>query len=229
MKNANLDKIVVFPMFPQYASASTGSALQKVMELVAAWPTIPEINFISAYHDNDAMLDVYVRNAQKYTLTDYDHFLFSFHGIPQRQLIKSDCGTHCLASENCCQKLTDANKMCYSAQCYDAAFALAAKMKLDKKDFSVAFQSRLGREKWTEPFTPDVLEQLIEKGIKRLLVFSPSFTADCLETTIEIGTEYQEDFIKMGGEKLDLVESLNDNPLWIDAIHEIIRPYLYAD
>ena len=221
-----VDKIVVFPMFPQYASASTGSALQEVMDVVSKWLTIPEIAFVSSYHDNPHMIQVYADNARKYDLSKYDHFLFSFHGIPQRHLRKSDCNNHCLKKENCCQTITDDNKMCYSAQCFDTADLIAKQLDLHKDNYSVSFQSRLGRDPWTEPFTPDVLKQLVGDGVKNLLVFSPSFVSDCLETTIEIGFEYKEEFEEMGGEHLDLVESLNDNPKWVEAIEDILSPYL---
>jgi len=226
LRDHKVDKIVVFPMFPQYASASTGSALQEVMDVVSSWLTIPEISFISSYHDDPNMLDVYIDNANKYNLEDYDHILFSYHGIPQRQLIKSDCNNHCLKVKDCCFTLTENNKTCYSAQCYDTTYKIVEKMGLTKDQYSVGFQSRLGRDPWTEPFTPDVLKELNEKGIKKLLVFSPSFVADCLETTIEISDEYHEEFLEMGGEKLDLVESLNGNPKWVDAIHEMLKPHL---
>lgn len=226
LRKENVDKIVVFPMFPQYASASTGSALQETMNVVSKWLTIPEISFISSYHKQPTMIKVYAENARKMGLENYDHFLFSFHGIPQRQLTKSDCNNYCLKAENCCRSINEKNKMCYSAQCYETADKIAEQLSLKQNQYSVSFQSRLGRDPWTEPFTPDMLKELLAKGHKNLLVFSPSFTSDCLETTIEIGLEYKEDYAEMGGGKLDLVESLNDNPLWIDAIEEIVKPYL---
>jgi len=228
MRKHNVDRIIVFPMFPQYASASTGSALEEAMRVISSWPTIPELSVISSYHNNDAMLDLYAENARNMGLDNYEHFLFSYHGIPQRQLYKSDCNNYCLKKENCCSSITEQNKSCYSAQCFDTSRKLAAKLGISEDKFSVAFQSRLGPDKWTEPFTPDVLEELIEKGIKNVMVFSPSFTADCLETTIEIGDEYQEEFIEMGGEKLDLVPSLNDDPRWVNVIHDIVAEHFPA-
>ena len=226
LKKANVDRIVLFPLFPQYASASTGSALEEAMRVVSGWNTIPEVVSISSYHDHPKMIKVFAENAMKYEMEKYDHFLFSFHGIPQRQLIKADTQNHCLQSDDCCQTLSESNKMCYSAQCYDTAYKIAELLNLPKEKYSIAFQSRLGKDPWTEPFTPDVLESLSKEGYKNLLVFSPSFVADCLETTIEIGDEYHEEFLEMGGESLDLVESLNDNPLWIEAIEELLKPYL---
>lgn len=226
LRQAKVDKIVIFPMFPHYASASSGSAIEEAMKVITGWLTIPEIACISSYHDNPKLIQVFADNARKYNLEDYDHFLFSFHGIPQRQLTKSDISNHCLQSADCCQTIGESNKMCYSAQCYDSAFKIAANLGLERDQYSIGFQSRLGKDPWTEPFTPDVLKELNDKGIKKLLVFSPSFVSDCLETTIEIADEYHEEFLEMGGEQLDLVESLNENPLWVEAIEDIIRPYL---
>ncbi len=223
LRDQNVDRIIVFPMFPHYASASTGSALEEAMRIISQWQVIPEIRLISSYHDNDQMLEIYVDNARNMGLDNYDHFLFSYHGIPQSQLRKADCNNHCLNSADCCQSITESNKMCYSAQCYDTTKILTSKLGLTADQYSIGFQSRLGPDKWTEPFAPDVLKELIARGKKRLLVFSPSFTADCLETTIEIEDEFHEDFIEMGGEKLDLVASLNDHPRWVKVIYEMIK------
>ncbi len=222
----NVDRLVVFPMFPQYASASSGSALQEVMDVISRWFTIPPVSFVSSYHDQPTMIRVYADNARDMDYRSYDHILFSFHGIPQRQLRKSDCHNHCLKEENCCATLHEKNKMCYSAQCYDTAHHIAENLGLKRDEYSVGFQSRLGKDPWTEPFTPDVLKELREKNVNNLLVFSPSFVSDCLETTIEISDEYHEEWEEMGGHKLDLVPSLNDDPKWVDAIEEIIMPYL---
>lgn len=226
LQKSNVDRIVIFPMFPHYASASSGSAIQETMKVITNWLTIPELACISSYHDHPKVIEVFADNARKYNLDDYEHFLFSFHGIPQRQLTKSDTNNHCLKNKDCCQTICESNKMCYSAQCYDTAFKIADNLGLRKDQYSIGFQSRLGKDPWTEPFTPDVLKDLNSRGIKKLLVFSPSFVADCLETTIEISDEYHEEWEEMGGEKLDLVESLNDNPIWVEAIEEILQPYL---
>jgi len=226
LQKAKVDKIVIFPMFPHYASASSGSAIEEAMKVITSWLTIPELACVSSYHDHPKLIKIFADNARKYDMAEYDHFLFSFHGIPQRQLRKSDVSNYCLQSKDCCQSICDSNKMCYSAQCYDTAFKIADELGLSREQYSIGFQSRLGKDPWTEPFTPDVLKKLRSDGVKKLLVFSPSFVSDCLETTIEIGDEYHEEFIEMGGEKLDLVESLNENPLWAEAIEDIIRPYL---
>ena len=115
------------------------------------------------------------------------------------------------------------NQFCYSAQCHQTAFAIAEELNIPKDKYTVSYQSRFGPEEWIQPYTDKVMEEQLEHGNKNILVFSPAFVADCLETTIEIGYEYKEEFIEEGGEKLDLVESLNDDPRWIKAVAEMVR------
>lgn len=224
LKDAQVNSIKVIPMFPHYASASTGSVLEKVMELVRKWQTIPNISFINSFHDNELMIEVFAENGRKHHPETYDHVLFSFHGLPQRQLKKSDHSKmHCLKVENCCSTLTENNKFCYSAQCHDTARLIAKKLGLTEDKYSVCFQSRLGKDPWVQPYTSVVIEHLAEKGVKRLLVFCPAFVADCLETVHEVSVEYGDEFKKLGGEHVQLVESLNDHPLWIDALVELSK------
>lgn len=215
-------EIIVFPLFAQYASATTGSVHEEVMRILAKKENIPNIKLINSYYDNEAMLDVYVENASRFDIDSYDHILFSFHGLPERQLIKADNCNHCVKTENCCHTISMKNQFCYSAQCHGTAFAIADKMGLRKEDFTVCFQSRLGPEKWAQPYTSKIIEARAGKGDKRLLVFCPAFVSDCLETTIEISVEYQEEFEELGGEKVDLVPSLNDHPKWIAAVKDMI-------
>ena len=216
-------EIIVFPMFAQYASATTGSVHDEVMRLLRKEQIIPNVKLIGSYHDNQKMLDVYIENARQFDLDSYDHILFSFHGLPETQMRKGDTCGHCLKVENCCHTLSDRNQQCYSAQCHDTAFRIADQMNIPDEKFTVCFQSRLGPTAWIKPYTIDVIKEQRAKGAKRLLVFSPAFVADCLETIIEIGYEYQEEFEEMGGEHIDLVPSLNDHPLWIESIADIVR------
>ncbi len=224
LKDAQVSDIRVIPMFPHYASASSGSVLQKVMELVSKWQTIPNISFINSFHDNETMIEAFAGNSRKYEPDTYDHILFSFHGLPERQLAKSDhTQQHCLENENCCATLTNDNKFCYSAQCYDTARLIAEKLSLPKDKYTVCFQSRLGKNPWVQPYTSAVVKDLANKGMKRLLVFCPAFVADCLETVYEVTVEYGNEFKVLGGEHVQLVESLNDNPLWIDALEGLVK------
>ncbi|MEO8794464.1 MAG: ferrochelatase [Daejeonella sp.] len=224
LKDAQVESIKVIPLFPHYASASTGSVLDKVMKLISNWQTIPNLSFVNSFHNNEKMIETFAQNAEKYQPETFDHILFSFHGLPQRQLVKSDhSGEHCLKVENCCQTLTENNKFCYSAQCYDTARLIAEKMNIEKDKFTVCFQSRLGKDPWVQPYTSEVIKDLAAKGIKRLLVFCPAFVADCLETVYEVTVEYGDEFKALGGEHVQLVESLNDHPIWISALADMAK------
>ncbi|WP_316801690.1 ferrochelatase [Pedobacter nototheniae] len=224
LKAGLVESIQVIPLFPQYASASTGSVMQLVMELVSKWQTVPPISFINSFHNNELMIKVFAENARKHQPKTYDHILFSFHGLPERQLLKCDhTGSYCLKSADCCQTLNDTNKFCYSAQGHDTARLIAQELGIAKENYTVCFQSRLGKEPWVQPYTTDVLKKLAAEGKKRLLVFSPAFVADCLETLYEITVEYHEEFKALGGEHVQLVESLNDSPVFIEALAGMVN------
>jgi len=224
MEKAGYDQVIILPMFPQYASASTGSALEKALRLIRNWYVIPELKVISQYWDNPGYIDTVVDRASKFDLSSYDHILFSYHGLPVRQVDKVYEDRRC-DNHNCESEINDENKFCYKATCYATTRLIAARLGLTEKDYTVCFQSRLDK-KWLEPFSDKIVEEWGRKGAKRLLAFSPAFVADCLETTIEIGDEYQEIFEELGGETVDLVPSLNDHPRWIAALDEMIRERL---
>ena len=216
--------ILVVPLFPQYASATTGSIHEAVMKVVRKWESIPEIRFINSYYNYGPLVDIFAENARAFDLASYDHILFSYHGLPQRQLKKADLtGKHCLQKSDCCASVCTTNQFCYSAQCHSTTAAIVEKLGLDASRYTTTFQSRLGPEAWAQPYTSAVLTEQAAKGAKRLLVFSPAFVADCLETLIEIKVEYQDLFTSLGGERVDLVPSLNDNPEWIKGLAGLVR------
>lgn len=220
MRKLNYDKIVVVPMFPQYASASTGSALDLVMKEISKWWVIPELKIISQYYDHPDYIDGFVDSASQYNLDEYDHILFSYHGLPTRQVDK--VYNEGLCEDHACEtEITEDNKYCYKATSFATTRLLAEKLGLKEEDYTVCFQSRLDKN-WLEPFSDKVVEQKAKEGAKKLLIFSPAFTADCLETIIEIGDEYQEIFEAHGGEKVQLVESLNDHPKWISCLKDLV-------
>ncbi|MEM1323251.1 MAG: ferrochelatase [Bacteroidota bacterium] len=219
----NISRLIVLPLFPQYASATTGSVHEEVMRVLATKQSIPDVRLINSYYAHPAMIDVFCHNARKFDLKSYDHILFSFHGLPQRQLRKGDAsGSHCLKKENCCESLGACNQFCYSAQCYQTAYAIADQLGIKREQYTICFQSRLGRDPWVQPYTSSIIEEQAEKGAKRMLVFCPAFVSDCLETTIEITYEYAEEFEEMGGEQLDLVPGLNDHPQWIKTVKDLV-------
>lgn len=221
MDKAGYDQVIILPLFPQYASASTGSALEKAMRLIRNWYVIPEISIISQYWDHPGYINTMVERALPHNWKSYDHVLFSYHGLPVRQVDKVYEDKRC-ANHSCESEINDENRFCYKATCFATTRLIAEKLGMKESDYTVCFQSRLDK-KWLEPFSDKVVESLAKNGAKKLLVFSPAFVSDCLETTIEIGTEYQEIFEEHGGETVQLVESLNDHPMWIDTVENLLR------
>lgn len=219
-QNHHLDKILIVPLFPQYASATTGSIYEKAFKILSKWNYHPEIKFLSSFYDHPSFIESFAAISQNYPLSEYDHILISFHGLPISQLEKTN--SSCQKCTGCCNTLSKRNKNCYSAQCYKTAKSLIESLNLPQDRFSVAFQSRLGKSPWLTPFTSDRLKMLAQKGDKKVLVICPSFVCDCLETLYEIGIEYQELFHQFGGEKLTLMEGLNTHPTWVKALKTLI-------
>jgi ferrochelatase len=223
MQKMNLSSIQVIPFFPQYASATTGSVYEEVMRIVKDWQNIPEIRFVNQFFDHPLFIKGFADLGRKYMdITHYDHFVFSYHGLPERQIHKADLsGSQCKLG-TCCQVMTERNQYCYRAQCFATTRLLAEALGIPSDKISNCFQSRLGKEPWVQPYTEDVVKDLAEKGVKKVLAFSPAFVADCLETTIEVGEEYRDMFLEQGGEQWDLVESLNDGQIFVDLLKELI-------
>jgi len=221
MKN-DLSHLIILPLFPQYASATTGSVYQRVQEILSKYSVLPKLTFIDQFANDSGMISAFGTIAREYSLKDYDHFLFSFHGLPQRQLKAADRYGKCLTHPECCREVCNENRLCYSAQCYGTAFAIAKNLNFQATEYSVSFQSRLGKEPWMQPYTSDVIKELAREGKKKVLVFCPSFVCDCLETIYEIGVEYAQEFKHAGGEQLDLVRGLNAHPEWIQALAQMI-------
>ena len=215
----DIDHLTIFPLFPQYASATTGSVHQKVFEVLSQWRSIPSLRFISRYEQHPALIEAFIAVAKDYALDSYDHILFSYHGLPERELKKADRTGLCLKEAECCQK----NPSCYVAQCFATSQGIAEKLQIPKEKWSQCFQSRLGKNPWIQPYTSSVIDRLAREGKKRVLVFCPAFVCDCLETLEEIQCRCKNEFIKKGGESLDLVQGLNSHPKWIDAIETIIK------
>ncbi|WP_343748028.1 ferrochelatase [Fluviicola sp.] len=221
MRKANYDQIIILPLFPQYASASTGSAVDKAMEIIKKWWVIPEIQVVSQFYDHEGYIDSIVERAKAFDIASYDKIMFSYHGLPERQVDKVYNSGLC-ADHDCEKEITGDNKFCYKATSYATTRLIAAKLGLREDQYMVSFQSRLD-EKWIQPFSDKVIEQWGKEGKKRILAFSPAFVADCLETLIEIGEEYQEIFKANGGEKVQLVPSSNDHPRFVDCLEDLVR------
>ncbi|MFY7669047.1 MAG: ferrochelatase [Crocinitomicaceae bacterium] len=222
MRLANYDQIIILPLFPQYASASSGSAIEKAMNIIRKWWVIPEVKIINQFWDNEGYINSVVDRAKQFNLDEYDHILFSYHGLPERQVDKVYEGTDLCGDQPCETEVNEKNKFCYKATSYATTRLIAEKLGIPENRYTVCFQSRLDK-KWLTPFSDKIVEEQAKKGAKKLLVFSPAFVADCLETIIEIGTEYQEIFEEHGGERVQLVPSSNDHPEFVRGLVELIR------
>ena len=232
LKEAQVDKIIIIPLYPQYASSSTGSSVAEAVRLLQKWEVTPSFDVISKFYDNPDFIAACVDKASKYFLPSldgeglgerYDYFIFSYHGLPDRHIMKGSehYGGNTCQLGNCCDKITKNNQYCYRANCFQTTRHLVEALNIDEGKYCTTFQSRLDN-KWLQPFSDKVIEDIAKKGAKNILVFSPAFVADCLETIYEIGVEYQEIFIEHGGEKITLVNSLNANDEWVNALKEIV-------
>lgn len=224
MEGMLLESIRVIPLFPQYASATSGSVIDKVMETMRSWQYFPALSFVSNYCDDEQMCETYADHAKKFDIDYYDHILFSYHGLPVRQLGKVDpTGNLTCPDAGCDSCKVEKNSFCYLSHCYATSRMIAGKLNLSPDRYTVCFQSRLGKTPWIQPYTSDTLHHLAQQGVKKLLVFSPAFVADCIETLDEIQVEYANEFKDLGGEEVAMVESLNGDPKWINVLKRLAQ------
>jgi protoporphyrin/coproporphyrin ferrochelatase len=215
-------ELILLPVFPQFASSSTGSALQKAFEVISKWEVIPETHAIASYYAHPDYIKLWADKGNAMLTEDFDALVFTFHGVPWRHIRKSGCSESCQAGPKECPPIHDGNSVCYRAQCFANAKAVQKAMNFPDEKTYITFQSRLGKDPWLTPYTDMTFIRLAEEGKKKILVFSPSFTADCLETIHEVGTEYNELFQKHGGEKLVLVPSMNTDEGWIEFLKNAV-------
>ena len=222
---SNPTKLVVVPLFPQYSAAATGSAVERVWEIVGKAWNVPAVETVPPFYDRPDFIEAFVAVARRHLEAfRADFVLFSYHGLPERHMRKSDpTGQHCLASASCCDAIGAANRYCYRAHCFATTRALAAGLGLSDSGHSVSFQSRLGRTPWIHPYTDQVLPELARAGVKRLAIMCPAFVADCLETVEEIGIRAKDQWRSLGGEALSLVPSLNAEPAWVEVVARMVR------
>lgn len=219
MKMDPPEQVIVLPLFPQYASSTTGSAGEFVMEEMKTREVIPEVRLAGQFYSHPAFIDAWTEQVSNYDPRRFDHILFSYHGLPMRHIQKIHPGSDCRQC-NCPEKFPENRGFCYKATCYETTRLLAEKLKLNPGKYSTSFQSRLSKN-WLTPFTDSTIKNLALSGNKKLLVVAPSFVADCLETLIEINEEYQEVFKNNGGEEFVLSECLNSSDKWAEAIVKI--------
>jgi ferrochelatase len=223
------DRLVVLPLYPHYAASSTGSTIAELARIVGELWTTPFTSVLPPFYDHPGFLAAFAAIArERFAGAAPDHVLFSFHGLPERQVVRCADPRVCLASPSCCDAIVPANRNCYRAQCHVTARELASLLELGEQGerWSIAFQSRLGRTPWIKPYTDEVLPALAKRGVRKLAVMCPAFVADCLETLEEIGMRANEEFRAAGGQELVLVPSLNSHPLWVDAVEGMLRSAL---
>lgn len=221
IKNQNFDEVIIFPMFPQYASSTTGSIIDVVNKEIKTWIIKPYLKIIPQFYHHPAFIDSWVKNIKQFDYQSYEKIVFSYHSLPLSHIRN----LHSSVKENTCtcfSEMPQYGSHCYKATCYQTTRLLADSLQLPKNKYITTFQSQIS-ENWLSPFTDTTILALAQNKIKKILVITPSFTTDCLETIYEIGKEYKEMFLRNGGEELTLVPCLNDSDSWVKAIAEIIK------
>ncbi len=220
LNEAGIEEVLVVPLYPQYAMSTTLTVIEEVEKVHRKHFPQLTVSYLPAFYNKTAYISAVVSSIkQSIGKNKPDHLLFSYHGIPERHLIKTDpTGSHCMQSGDCCSTPSEAHATCYRYQCFQTTEKIAKELELEKGSFSISFQSRLGKDPWMQPYTTDRIKILAKEGIKKLAVVTPAFVSDCLETIEEIGMEAKEDFLKAGGEKFARVECLNDNEEWVELL-----------
>ena len=219
--------VLLIPLFPHYAMSSFETAVVRVREMAERFAPQMKVTVQPPYYNTPDFIAALVASAADFLKQDYDHLLFSYHGIPERHLRKSDpTGCHCLKVENCCEVASEAHAVCYRAQCFATTAAFVKLAGVPKEKYSVSFQSRLGRDPWLKPYTDYELVRLAQEGKKRMLVICPAFVSDCLETIEEIGMRGCEDFLRASGKEFTRIPCMNEHPLWITALENMATSFL---
>lgn len=214
-----VDHIFVIPLFPQYAMSTFQSAVKHVESTIKKLGLNIQTTIKSPFYNDDMFIAALCQRIAEFTKNSSDHLIFSYHGLPERHIKKTDpTKSHCLQIHNCCETPSLAQKYCYRHQCLQTTKLTVQRLGITSDRYSISFQSRLGMDKWLEPSTTDVLESLAKRGVKNVLITCPSFVTDCIETLEEVAIRATETFISAGGESLKLIPCLNDHHLWIDTI-----------
>lgn len=216
-------RIKVLPLFPQYSSAASGSAIESFLRSVQNQWNIPEFTVCPAFYDDPQFIQAQAELIRGYLKLKPDKILFSYHSLPVRHIRKSNSDCIGCNQNSSCPALTDLNYNCYRAQCYETSRLIAKDLNLDPEHFEVVFQSRLGRTAWVGPDLQKLLPEMLKKGVKNVLISSPSFVADCLETLEEIGIRAQREWYALGGKQFTLVPCLNSSPAWVKAVDAMVR------
>jgi ferrochelatase len=220
-------KLLLVPMYPHYAMSTTETVVEKTRQIIQKYFRDLELTVFPPFYKNPFYIDALAKSIKPFINQKTDHILFSYHGIPERHLKKTDpTGTHCLQLKNCCEVPSVAHKTCYRHQVYETSRLVAGKLGFQTDRYTISFQSRLGKDSWTQPFTDRTIIQLAESGIKNLVVVSPAFMVDCLETLEELGIRGRDLFLRHGGERFELIPCLNDNTQWIHNFTIMLQHFL---
>ena len=221
----DLKEVVLVPLYPHYAMSSYRTAVDYAREVHQKYNYPFKLDFIKPFYDNEDYLHALTESIRPYLQKEYDHILFSYHGVPERHIRKDDITqSHCLQTENCCTTPSPAHKFCYRHQCFQTTADVVNRIGIPKEKYSISFQSRLGKG-WLQPFTDKVLATMPQQGIKKLLVVCPAFVSDCLETIEEIAEEGKEIFMHAGGESFEMIPCMNVNGLWVQALERWVSGY----
>jgi ferrochelatase len=222
-----VDDLLLIPLFPHYAMSSYETAVERVKEVARKVAPKMRITVQPPFYKDTSYIAALVLSAEEYLSKGYDYLLFSYHGLPERQIKKSDpTGCHCLAEKNCCEVASAAHATCYRAQCFQTTEAFVQNAGVPRGKYSIAFQSRLGKDPWLKPYTDFELERLAKQGVKKLLVICPAFVADCLETLEEMDIRGRETFLQAGGKEFTQIPCLNEHPLWIEALEGMVNKFV---
>jgi ferrochelatase len=226
LKERGVGDVLLVPLFPHYAMSSYETAVERVKAVAGRIAPQMKITVQPPYFDSPDYIAALVASAEDYLKTGYDHLLFSFHGVPERHLKKSDpTHSHCLMVRDCCTVASEAHRFCYRRQCFRTVEEFVKAADIPAGRWSISFQSRLGKDPWLKPYTDFELAELPKRGVKKLLVICPAFVADCLETLEEIGIRGRETFLSAGGMEFAQIPCLNEHPLWIAALEKMANAF----
>jgi ferrochelatase len=229
MALAGVTDVLIFPQYPHYAMSSYETAVAKVHAEARRLGLPLRFETVEPFFEEPGYIAALVESARPLLAQPYDHLLFSYHGLPERHMKKADSsGAHCLTVPGCCETCAPAHATCYRAQTVRTTKAFAKLAGLDPARHSISYQSRLGGEPWLTPYTDQEFERLAQAGKKRLLVITPAFTTDCLETLEEIRMAGRETFLAAGGESFAHIPCLNDHPAFVAWLANRCRTWLAA-
>jgi len=226
-ENPDLQEVVLVPLYPHYAMSSYETAVEYVKEIHKKGNYPFALKVVPPFYNHPDYIESLTNSIKPHLQKEFDHLLFSYHGIPKRHVLKADCTkSHCFSSESCCSIKSAAHDVCYRHQIIETTNLVAEKLGLPKEKFSYSFQSRLGADAWLQPYSVEQFKKFPQQGIKKLIVVCPAFVSDCLETLEEIQEEGHEDFIKAGGSEYSVIPCLNDRDDWIKTIVKLVNAQL---